>query len=184
MRLLRSTNRFSQWHKGKWIPARVYPYQIRGRDGGKKRHNRLPPQEQMCYYACMKKRKRGGQPGNSNARKHGFYSPTLSPACPERCRRKEISLVWNAVNVKSIDPAVGVIRVKLEVALLRDPANRRLLEDAAKLLTLRYAKELKLDEFDRRQFRALILSAIEASLAEQSETGRAQPALQDESSLL
>ncbi len=56
-------------------------------------------------------------------------------------------------------------------------------EDAAKLLTRRYAKEPKMDEFDRRQFRSLVLSAIEASVAEQSETSRAQKARQDEMSV-
>ena len=121
------------------------------------------------------KRKRGGQPGNSNARKHGFYSPTLSP--------QEVSLVWNAVNVNSIDPAVAVIRVKLNAALLHDPSNHRLLEDAAKLITRRHVKDLDLDEFNRRQFRAAVLGAIEASVAKQTEAGRAQAAKQDETSL-
>ena len=120
-----------------------------------KRQNPLVFLEHLFYYAGMK-RKRGAQPGNKNARKHGFYSPTISP--------EEISLVWNAVNLKGSDPAVAVIRVKLHSALQCGPANpHRLLEDTAKLLTKRPSKELRMDEFDRRQFRAVILSALELS---------------------
>jgi hypothetical protein len=103
----------------------------------------------------MKKRKRGAQPGNRNALKHGFYSPTLSP--------EEISLVWSIVNLKGIDPAVAVIRIKLGLALQRAPANHRLLEDAAKLLTKRGLTDLHINEFHRRQFRAAILNALEFS---------------------
>ena len=138
------------------------------------------------------KRKRGAQPGNKNARKHGFYSPAISP--------EEISLVWNAVNLKGSDPAVAVIRVKLHSALQCGPANpHRLLEDTAKLLTKRHAKELQMEEFDRRQFRAVILGALEVShgplpvppapapqgrLPKQNEAGRAQNTSQDKPSLL
>ena len=136
------------------------------------------------------KRKRGAQPGNRNARKHGFYSPILSP--------EEISLVWNAVNLKGIDPAIAVIRVKLHQALQYDPANHRFFEDAAKLLTKRHSAELR-SEFDRRQVRARLLGALEAShspspappdpaphprtLPEQNEAGRAQVTSRDELSL-
>jgi|SRR3990172_4157325 len=137
----------------------------------------------------VKKRHRGAQPGNQNARKHGFYSPTISP--------EEISLVWNAVNLKGIDPAIAVIRVKLHQALQYDPANHRFFEDAAKLLTKRHSAELR-SEFDRRQVRARLLSALEAShsplpappgptpqarLPKQSEAGRAQVTSLDELSL-
>ena len=103
----------------------------------------------------MKKRKRGAQPGNRNALKHGFYSPMLRP--------EEISLVWNTINRKGIDPAVAVIRIKLGLALQRAPANHRLLEDAAKLLTKRGLTDLHMDESDRRQFRTAILNALELS---------------------
>ena len=119
----------------------------------------------------MKKRKRGAQPGNRNALKHGFYSPILSP--------EEISLVWSTINRKGIDPAVAVIRIKLGLALQRDPTNHRLLEDAAKLLTKHGSMKIHLDEFDRRQFRSAILKALEVShrpspvTAEQSEAGNA-----------
>jgi len=40
------------------------------------------------------KRKRGGQKGNRNACKHGFYSATLSPA--------ETSQLWNITNLEGV----------------------------------------------------------------------------------
>ena len=41
------------------------------------------------------KRRRGGQPGNQNARRHGFYSTNLSPV--------EICEFLNATNLKAAD---------------------------------------------------------------------------------
>jgi hypothetical protein len=125
----------------------------------------------MYYYTGMKKRKRGAQPGNRNALKHGFYSSILSP--------EEISLVWSTINRKGIEPAVAVIRIKLGLALQRDPTNHRLLEDAAKLLTKRGLTDIHMDESARRQFRTAILNTLEVSHcpspvpAEQSEAGSA-----------
>ena len=129
----------------------------------------------------MKKRKRGAQPGNLNAMKHGFYSPFLSP--------EEISLIWNTVNLKGADPAVAVIRVKLHAALQRFPANHRLLEDAAKLLTKKRLAEQPMDAFNTSQYRAWVLGALEnvhdysSAPAKQNETGQAQNTLQDKTRL-
>lgn len=111
------------------------------------------------------RRRRGGQPGNQNARKHGFYSATISP--------EEISAVWNEVNLKGINPYTSVIRVKLAVALQSDPSNHRLLEDAAKLLTKKCRSEHRMDAFDARQLRAALLGAFEVSygLSPDSEAG-------------
>ncbi len=113
----------------------------------------------------MKKRKRGGQPGNQNAYKHGFYSPALSP--------QEISAVWNEVNLKGISPFTSVVRVKLAVALASDPDNHRLLEDAAKMLTKKCRSETRMNAFDARQLRAALLESLEASylVSPYSETG-------------
>ena len=150
----------------------------------RRRQNSLDPLERLCYYRLMRK-KRGGQPGNKNAIKHGFYSPSLSP--------EEISSVWHLVNVKSMDPELAVIRLKLVAALARDPGNHRLIEDAAKVLTRRHAGSA--DAFDRREFRKVVLEALESSVAsdlsslngiapvEPIETGQARTPEQDESSV-
>jgi hypothetical protein len=49
------------------------------------------------------KRKRGGQKGNGNARKHGFYSGTLGPA--------ETRQLWNITNLEG----VGLRRVSMSL---------------------------------------------------------------------
>ena len=51
------------------------------------------------------RRKRGGQKGNGNARKHGFYSGTFSPA--------ETSQLWNITNLEGVDPEIAFIRTPL-----------------------------------------------------------------------
>jgi hypothetical protein len=78
------------------------------------------------------KRKRGGQKGNRNARKHGFYSGTLSPA--------ETSQLWNITNLEGVDPGIAFIRVKLQSSLQCDPGNRRVIREASRLLVRRYSR--------------------------------------------
>ncbi|GEM_PF-7100913 len=50
-------------------------------------------------------RKRGGQPRNQNARKHGFYAKSLSPA--------EQALLESAGDTKSLTNEIALVRVKL-----------------------------------------------------------------------
>ena len=73
-----------------------------------------------------RKRRRGGQPGNQNARKHGFYSRTLAPA--------QASELFHITNVESIDTEEAVFRLKLRSVLQYDPGNRRVLGEALKVL--------------------------------------------------
>jgi len=72
------------------------------------------------------KRKRGGQKGNRNARKHGFYSGTLSPA--------ETSQLWNITNLEGVDPEIALIRVRLQSCLEHHPGNRRVIREASRLI--------------------------------------------------
>ena len=58
------------------------------------------------------KRKRGGQPGNQNARKHGFYSKHFTP---EQMKQLE-EIDYH----KGLDPEIALLRVKLN-SLLEDP---------------------------------------------------------------
>ena len=53
------------------------------------------------------KRKRGGQPGNQNARKHGLYCGTMTP--------DELCQFWDVLNAQDIDPAVAVLRNKVKL---------------------------------------------------------------------
>ena len=72
------------------------------------------------------KRKPGGQPGNRNARKHGFYSGTLS--------EDELAALWKAVNVEHVDPDVAIIRLKLNSFVQKEAGNPNVLIEAARLV--------------------------------------------------
>jgi hypothetical protein len=105
------------------------------------------------------KRKRGGQKGNGNARKHGFYSGTLSPA--------EISQLWNITNLEGVDPEIAFIRVKLQSSLQYDPGNRRVIREASRLLVKWYSANYRLDPTDRNYLKTVVESLLEiASIRE------------------
>jgi len=72
------------------------------------------------------KRRRGGQPGNHNARKHGFYSNHRTP--------EEIKKLVDAIKNDDKDPAYSALRLKVENALLNAPANYRVLREGSSLL--------------------------------------------------
>ena len=76
-----------------------------------------------------RKRNPGGQPGNQNARKHGFYSVKLSP--------QEISQVRGLVDLAGMEPGLALIRVKLDHARRCAPGNRRLPRVALQMLLKR-----------------------------------------------
>ena len=93
------------------------------------------------------KRKRGGQTGNQNARKHGFYSLQLSP--PELCE------YLNLVN-SGFDCEVAIRRIKLKSVLLRFPDNRRVVMEAAKLLAGSVSSSYQLDPADSIRLKKFI----------------------------
>ena len=80
------------------------------------------------------KRKRGAQPDNRNALKHGFYSKSLSEA-----EKLELEV---ARSIEGIDDEIAILRVKILAVLAKDPNNIQLLLDAsetlARLVKLRY----------------------------------------------
>ena len=99
------------------------------------------------------KRKRGGQKGNRNARKPGFYSGTLSPA--------ETSQLWNITNLEGVDPEIALIRVKLQSSLQYDPGNRRVLREASRLLVKWYSANYRLDPTDRSYLKTVVENLLE-----------------------
>ncbi len=99
------------------------------------------------------KRKRGGQKGNRNARKHGFYSGTLSPA--ETCQ------LWNITNLEGVDPEIAFIRVKLQSSLQHDPGNRRVIREASRLLVKWYFANYRLDSTDRNYLKTVVENLLE-----------------------
>jgi len=73
------------------------------------------------------KRKRGAQPGNRNAKTHGFYSKKL-----DETEKAEHRL---AVKVEGLDYEIALMRVKLQSLIVHDPANIKLITQAANTLT-------------------------------------------------
>jgi hypothetical protein len=88
------------------------------------------------------KRASGGQPGNQNARTHGFYSCNL-----EELEQRDFAL---AAQFDGIDEEITVLRVKLKAVIENDPNNIRLIvhicESIAKLLRTK----LKLGTYDKQ----------------------------------
>jgi hypothetical protein len=98
-------------------------------------------------------RKRGGQKGNRNARRHGFYSGTLSPA--------ETSQLWNITNLEGVDPEIAFIRVKLQSSLQHDPGNLRVIREASRLLVKLYSANYRLDPADRSYLKTVVENLLE-----------------------
>jgi len=106
------------------------------------------------------KTKPGGQIGNQNARKHGFYSSTLTPA--------EASLVSRISSLEGLDPEIALLRVKLQSSLQRNPANRRVLTEASRLLAKWYSAQCHLDRTDRAYLKTIIDKILETALMHHS----------------
>ena len=94
-------------------------------EGIKQRNPRLPrqhprsqrtPQGSFCdleSHSDVKSTcKRGGQPGNQNARKHGLYSKHFTP--------EQFEILENADDLKDLAPEIALLRVRLNT-LLDDP---------------------------------------------------------------
>jgi hypothetical protein len=99
------------------------------------------------------KRKRGGQPGNQNARKHGFYSSKMDP--DEVCR------FWNIVNLKGIEPEVVAFRLKLHSVLKSDPGNHRTLIEAVKMITRYYKVKFRMTKSETNAVRRKVKRSVE-----------------------
>ena len=103
------------------------------------------------------KRRRGGQKGNQNACKHGFYSAALSPA--------ETRELWTITNQEGVDPELALIRVKLQSSLERDPGNRRVVREASRLLVKWYSENYGLDSIERNYLKAVVDNFLEIAYA-------------------
>jgi hypothetical protein len=106
------------------------------------------------------KKSRGGQKGNRNARKHGFYSATLSPA--------ETSQLWNITNLEGVDPEIAFIRVKLQSSLQYNPGNRRVITEASRLLVKWYSENYGLDPTERSYLKTVVENLLEIASMRQS----------------
>ena len=101
------------------------------------------------------RRKRGGQKGNGNARKHGFYSVNLSPA--------QTSQLWNITNLEGVDPEIALIRVKLQSSLEHDPGNRRVIREASRLIVKWYSAYYGLDATTGSYLKTVVQNLLETA---------------------
>ena len=99
------------------------------------------------------KRKRGGQKGNQNARTHGFYSRGLEPA--------EINAFWKLITQDGLAPEIAILRIKLGSLIPGDPANRRVLGEACKLMARWYSAKNNLDATARNHLRTVLNSIFD-----------------------
>jgi len=106
------------------------------------------------------KRKRGGQKGNQNARKHGLYSARLKG--DEFCR------VLNIMTLENVDQELAVIRARLDTVLERCPGNNQAILAIAKSLAKYSAAKYNLDKPElklmKTYFRELLLIKSAAAM--------------------
>jgi hypothetical protein len=98
------------------------------------------------------RRIRGGQPGNQNARTHGFYSKTLTS---EQQQNLEA-----AAGLDGLDQEIAVLRLKIAAILINDPQNYNVLMLAMSSL----ARLLQTNQLLARHDRRKLVEAIRAVL--------------------
>ena len=98
------------------------------------------------------KRKRGGQPDNQNARKHGFYSNVLDEA-----GRLDFEL---ASGVEGIDDEIALLRVKIKSILARDTENIKLIMQAANTLARLVRTRYKIGKEDKKGLKEAIANVL------------------------
>ena len=101
----------------------------------------------------QKKRNRGGQKGNQNARTHGFYSSVLTP--------DQMSQLWNIVTKEHVAPESAIMRLKLQSMLSQGNANTRTLKEAVRLIVKWSAQKYHLNRAGRVYMRACIESMFQ-----------------------
>jgi len=121
-------------------------------------NNRSTSSQQLA--AVSPKRKRGGQPGNHNARVHGCYSRALSPA--------EISEFWQIASQGNAAPELVVLRLKLQYLIRHEPGNRRAFDTIGRLIIKWYRAQYRLSPRDARQLKKVVRETIRRAFAQAS----------------
>jgi hypothetical protein len=98
------------------------------------------------------KRKRGGQPDNQNARKHGFYSKVLDEA-----GQLDFEL---ATGVEGIDDEIALLRVKIKSLLEHDPENIKLIMQATNTLAGLVKTSYKMTKEERKGLKEAIVNVL------------------------
>ena len=72
------------------------------------------------------KKKRGAQPGNRNARTHGFYAKELDETEKQQYEQ--------ATEVEGLEAEIALLRIKIQSLVAHDPENIRLITQATNAL--------------------------------------------------
>jgi len=88
--------------------------------------------------------KRGGQFGNQNARKHGFYSPAF--------KAQDRSDLQDAAQVAGLNEEIALLRAQLKSVIEREPENARLVAHIASTLARLMRTNEKLKVVKSQQF--------------------------------
>ena len=99
------------------------------------------------------KKKRGGQQGNQNARKHGFYSASLTS--------DEIGRFWNIVSQEHTAPEMAILRIKLQSLIQYAPIDCRTLKEVTRLIVKWAAGKYHLNRSGRAYLKAAVANALE-----------------------
>jgi hypothetical protein len=97
-------------------------------------------------------RKKGGQRGNQNARKHGFYAKVLDEA--------EKLDFESASGVNGIDDEIALLRVKIKSVLEKDPENIKLIMLATNTLAGMVKTRYNITKEQRKGLREAIANVI------------------------
>jgi hypothetical protein len=89
-----------------------------------------------------KPKQRGAQPGNQNARKHGFYARYLTP--------EEQIEMESAMLAEGLDEEIALMRVKIQGILKYDPDNIELLSRGMTTLTSLVRTRYNLNKNDKQ----------------------------------
>jgi hypothetical protein len=99
------------------------------------------------------KRKTGGQPGNQNARKHGFYSKALT--------RDEKRGLKHAIGVDGLDEEIAILRVKFRALIAADGQNLHLINQTVETLAKLYHVKYSLSRNDSTKLKEAVASVLE-----------------------
>jgi hypothetical protein len=99
------------------------------------------------------RRKTGGQPGNQNARIHGFYSKALT-----HDEKRELK---HASAVDGLDQELAILRIKFLSLISQDNQNMRLVNQTADTLAKLYRIKHSLSRNDTTKLKEAVSSVIE-----------------------
>jgi len=97
-------------------------------------------------------RKRGGQPDNQNARKHGFYSRVLDEA-----EQLDFEL---ATGVEGIDDEIALLRTKIKSVLRHSPERIDIIMQAINTLARLVRTKYKISKEDKRSLKEAITNVL------------------------